>query len=186
MDQRPQQALVNHEVGSYCYITVWCDGQTELPVENCSPTAAEHFLRALQEEDQKIKRVLAISKAMRMTREEWQAYNEAMTCYVCDKDLEGDTIRDHCHITRQYRGAAHNACNLKLQFSLKTTTIPVVFHNLQGYDSHLLMEAISKMEGKVTCIPKSMEKYIPWTDPLHRQHTFPAGLPQQACGSQST
>ncbi|KAK3719343.1 hypothetical protein QZH41_000529 [Actinostola sp. cb2023] len=57
-------------------------------------------------------------------------------------------------------GAAHNACNLKLRLSPKTTTIPVVFHNLRGYDSHLLMQAISKVEGRVSCIPNNTEKYI--------------------------
>ena len=67
---------------------------------------------------------------------------------------------DHCHITGKYRGAAHTACNLKLRLSPKTTTIPVVFHNLRGYDSHLLMQAISKVEGRVHCIPNNTEKYI--------------------------
>ena len=79
---------------------------------------------------------------------------------MCVKPLEGDSVRDHCHITGKYKGAAHNACNLKLLLSPKTTTIPVVFHNLQGYDSHLLMQAISKVEGRVTCIPNNTEKYI--------------------------
>ena len=70
------------------------------------------------------------------------------------------TVRDHCHITGKYWGAAHNACNLKLLLNPKTTTIPVVFHNLRGYDSHLLMQAISKVEGGISCIPNNTEKYI--------------------------
>ena len=70
------------------------------------------------------------------------------------------TVRDHCHITGKYRGTAHNACNLKLRLNPKTTTIPVVFHNLRGYDSHLLMQAISKVEGEISCIPNNSEKYI--------------------------
>ena len=97
---------------------------------------------------------------MRMTREDWWTHNSATTCRVCEKPLKGDSVRDHCHITGKYRGAAHNACNLKLHLSPKTTTIPVVFHNLRGYDSHLLMRAISKVEGRVTCIPNNTEKYI--------------------------
>ena len=40
------------------------------------------------------------------------------------------------------------------------SSIPVVFHNLRGYDSHLLMQAISKVEGRVSCIPNNTEKYI--------------------------
>ena len=130
------------------------------PVEYRGPNAAEHFLEALQEEERKIKGVLANPQAMRMTWEEWHAFRTAETCHVCDKPLKGDSVRDHCHITGKYQGAAHNACNLKLRLNPKTTTIPVVFHNLRGYDSHLLMQAISKVEGRVSCIPNNNEKYI--------------------------
>ena len=121
-----------HEACSYCYIVVRCDGQTEVPVEYRGPNAAEHFLQALQEEEQRIKGVLVNPKAIRMTREDWQAYNTATICHVCDKPLEGDSVCDHCHITGRFRGAAHNTCNLKLWLNPKTTTIPVVFHNLRG------------------------------------------------------
>ena len=79
---------------------------------------------------------------------------------MCDKPLEGDSARDHCHIAGKYRDAAHSACNLKLRLNPKTTVVPVVLHNLRGYDSQLLIQAISKVEGKVSCIPNNIEKYI--------------------------
>ena len=91
---------------------------------------------------------------------DWRAFRTAETCHLCDKPLEGDSVRDHCHITGKYQGAAHTACNLKLRLNPKTTAIPVVFHNLRGYDSHLLMQAISKVEGRIGCIPNNTEKYI--------------------------
>ena len=69
-------------------------------------------------------------------------------------------MRDHWHSTGKYRGAAHNACNLKLRLCPKTPTIPVVFHNLRGYDSHLIMQATSETAEKITCIPSNTEKYI--------------------------
>ena len=150
----------HHEACSYCYIVVRCDGETEAPVEYRGPDAAERLLKALQEEEGKIKGALANPKAMRMTPEDWQAFRAATTCHVCEKPLEGDSVRDHCHITGQFRGAAHNTCNLILRLNPKTTTIPVVFHNLRGYDSHLLMQAISKVEGRMSCIPNNTEKYI--------------------------
>ena len=90
---------------------------------------------------------------MRMTREDWLAFRTAETCHVCDKPLER-------HITGEYRGAAHNAFNLKLRLNPKTTSITVVFHNLRGYGSRLLMQTISKVEGRVSCIPNNTEKYI--------------------------
>ena len=92
-----------------------------------------------------------------MTREDWLAFRTAETCHVCDKPLEGDSVRDHCHITGEYPGAAHNAFNVKLRLN---PSVPVVFHNLRDYDSHLLMQAISKVEGRVSCIPNNPEKYI--------------------------
>ena len=134
-----------------------CDGQNEPPAEYRGPNAAEYLLKSLQEEVSKINGVLADPKAMRMTRDDWLAFRTAKTCHVCDKPLDGDSLRDHCHITGEYRGAAHNACNLKLW---QNPSIPVVLHNLRGYDSHLLMQAISKVEGRVSCIPNNTEKYI--------------------------
>ena len=74
------------------YIVVRCDGQTEPPVEYRGPDAAEHLLKSLQEEESKIKGVLADPKAMRMTREDWLAFRTAETCHVCDKPLEGDSV----------------------------------------------------------------------------------------------
>ena len=146
-----------HEACSYSYVVVRCDGETEPPMEYRGPNAAEHFLQALQEEERTIKGVLANPKAMRMTPEEWQAHNPVTTCL---QDQAGDSVRDHCHITGKYRGAAHSACNLKLRLNPKTMVVPVVFHNLRSYDSHLLMQAISKVKGKVSCIPNNTEKYI--------------------------
>ena len=71
-----------------------------------------------------------------------------------------DAVRDHCHITGKYRGAVHNDCNLKLRIKPKTDPIPVVFHNLRGYNAHYLFQAMSKIEGEIRCIPNNMEKYI--------------------------
>ena len=151
-----------HETCSYCYVVVRCDGKTETPVEYRGPDAAEHFLRAIQAEERIIKDVLANPEVMRMTPEDILNHSRNGNCHICEKPFvcAGDSVRDHCHITGKYRGAAHNACNLKLRLNPKTTAIPIVFHNLRGYDSHLLMQAISRVEGKVSCIPNNTEKYI--------------------------
>ena len=71
-----------------------------------------------------------------------------------------DAVKDHCHITGRYRGAAHNECNLKLCINPKTYQIPVVFHNLRGYDAHHLMQAMSQLQKEVKCVANNMEKYI--------------------------
>ena len=71
-----------------------------------------------------------------------------------------DCVKDHCHVTGKYRGATHNSCNFKLQIKPKTDQIPVVFHNLRGYDAHHLMQAMSQLKREVKCIANNMEKYI--------------------------
>ena len=154
------QKTQHHEACSYCYVVVRCDGKTEAPAQYRGPNAVEHFLQAIQEEERGIQKVLAKPQEMRMTRADWDSHRTASRCHVCDGLLKGDSVKDHCHITGRYRGAAHSACNLKLRLSQKTTIIPVVFHNLRGYDSHLLMQAISKVDGRVSCIPNNTEKYI--------------------------
>ena len=71
-----------------------------------------------------------------------------------------DSVKDHDHITGLYRDAAHNECNFKLRLDPKKVQIPVIFHNLRGYDAHLLMQAMARVPGEIKCIPNNTEKYI--------------------------
>lgn len=80
--------------------------------------------------------------------------------YISPSKLNGHHVLDHCHIIGKYRGAVNNACNLWLRLNPKTTVILVIFPNLQGCDSHLLIQAISKVKGRVACIAINTEKYI--------------------------
>ena len=66
-------------------------------------------------------------------------------------------MRDHCHVTGKYRRAAHFSCNTNCKLSKK---VPVVFHNLKGYDSHLIIKEIGKSDVKVSVMPNGLEKYI--------------------------
>ncbi len=68
---------------------------------------------------------------MRIEREEERAFQDAIHCHICGFELGADRVRDHCHLTGKYRGAAHNYCNLNYSF---TGRIPVILHNLRGYD----------------------------------------------------
>ena len=69
-------------------------------------------------------------------------------------------VRDHCHYTGKFRGALHSKCNLRLR---KGNTIPVFFHNLKGYDSHLFVKRLADTDGDVNCILHNEEKYITFT-----------------------
>ena len=84
---------------------------------------------------------------------------------IKDTKKDEEPVRDHCHITGKYRGSAHAACNLKLQISAEKIRIPVIFHNLRGYDSHFIINELGKLisEGEnftVNVIPKKTKKYM--------------------------
>ena len=95
---------------------------------------------------------------MRIEKEEERAFQEAVDCHICGFELGADRVRHHCHLTGKFRGAAHNKCNLNYSF---TGRIPVILHNLRGYDSHLIMPSLGKLKDrKINCIPNNTEKYI--------------------------
>jgi protein-tyrosine-phosphatase len=96
-------------------------------------------------------------KKMVITPEQEKEFQVVRDCSICGKELGEDRVRDHDHVTGMYRGAAHNICNLKYRITWK---VPVVFHNLRGYDSHLIMQEIGKFKMEVNVIPNNMEKYI--------------------------
>ena len=109
------------------------------------------------EEDVKILAELGNEK-MIITAEEEEQFKQASNCWICGKLLNiEDRVRDHCHFTGRYRGAAHNICNLKYS---KPNNISVFFHNLTGYDSHLFIKKLNVTAGAIDCIPNNEENYI--------------------------
>ena len=68
-------------------------------------------------------------------------------------------MRDHYHIVGSYRGNAHR-CNLAYRISKSEWKLPVVMHNLKGYDGHLIVKALKSEFGEVRVIPQNMEKYV--------------------------
>ena len=86
-------------------------------------------------------------------------YNSTL-CHICNEDLGNDRVRDHCHLSRKFRGAAHEVCNLTYMVS---KFFPVVFHNMSGYDSHLFLKTLGNSEGDISCIPNNEENYISFT-----------------------
>ena len=120
------------------------------------PDAVDVFINWL-EEDVKIISELG-NKKMIITMEEEEQFKQASNCWICRKKLNlEDRVRDHCHFTGRYRGAAHNICNLKYS---KPNNISVFFHNLTGYDSHLFIKKLGVTEGNIDCIPNNKENYI--------------------------
>ena len=97
-------------------------------------------------------------KPLVMTDQNEKDYQNATKCHICSRKfkfvdgvINGGRdgaklkVRDHCHITGQYRGAAHSDYNLKWAISADNLKIPVIFHNLKGYDCHFIMQKIGHL-----------------------------------------
>ena len=99
-----------------------------------------------------------------MTTENELDFRNSTTCYICEKEYsdKDKPVRDHCHITGKYRGSAHNSCNLQLRFDPDKIKMPVIFHNLKGYDSHFIIKKLGK-NFNISDIAQNFEKYISFT-----------------------
>ena len=73
------------------------------------------------------------NKRLIMTNEYEEIYDNSHICWISKAELNTDKVRDHCHVTDKFRGAAYNNCSINLRLPKK---LPIIFHNLQGYDGH--------------------------------------------------
>ena len=124
------------------------------------PDAIDVFIKWLEDDVKFLANIKP--KKIIFTREDEKQFNTASDCWICGEELGNDRVRDHCHYTGRYRGAAHNSCNLKYS---KPKGVPVFFHNLTGYDSHLFIKNLGSSNPKenIECIPNNEEKYITFT-----------------------
>ena len=117
------------------------------------PDASKIFVEWLEKDIKIISNIP--KKNMIFRKEEEERFNRETKCWICkgefndDKDIK---VRDHCHFTGKYRGAAHKICNLKYRIPNFT---PIAFHNLAGYDSHLFIKELGFSEGNIDCIPNN-------------------------------
>ena len=105
--------------------------------------------------------------------EEKKDYDDQKVCYICKKEFDNNDndkkqqkVRDHCHYTGKYRGAAHNICNLRYKIPQE---IPVVFHNGSTYDYHFIIkELVKEYKGNFECLGENTEKYVIFSVPIKK------------------
>ena len=151
-----------HIPSGFCYYIVYRGGIYKAPVVYTGPNAAEEFCKRLETETQDIYnkyfKNVKPSKTSKSKLDKWKRTNK---CHICEKPVcEGDKVKDHCQFTGKYRGAAHEECKLKYK---EPNFIPVVFHNLSGYDAHLFIKQLGVTSGDINCIANTEEKYISFT-----------------------
>ena len=86
------------------------------------------------------------SKSLIMTEKEVEQFQSSDICWICEKLIKGEKVRDHCHITEKFRCVAHWSCNINLQLTKK---VPVICHNLRGCDSHLIFLNLKNLMWKL-------------------------------------
>ena len=102
-------------------------------------------------------------------------HRKQKVCYICNKGFNTDDddnkkyfkVRDHCHYTGKYRGAAHDICNL----SYKTPKeILLVFHNGSTYDYHIIIKKLAEeFEEQFKCVGENAEKYLTCSVPIKKE-----------------
>ena len=67
-----------------------------------------------------------------MAEKNEEDFKNIYICRFCEKNIESEKVRDHCHLTGKYRGPAHNTCNINvtqkqsnLYFTFLVTTIVI-------------------------------------------------------------
>ena len=129
--------------------------------------AVYKFLKTILKEYEYCKKVMKkhFNKNLIMVKEEEEEEEEEVQfqssniCWICKKLTDDDNkkVRDHCHITGKFRGAAHWNCNINLQL---TKNVPVIFHNLKGFESHLIFCKLRNFDVKIDVISNRLEKYM--------------------------
>ena len=94
-----------------------------------------------------------------LTKKQWKKYKRSTKFHICYKPFTQTNlkVRDHCHYTGLYRGPTHLLCNLRYKIP---SYIPVVFHNLSGYDAHLFIRELGAHTSDMGMIAKNKEDYI--------------------------
>ncbi|KAK3921390.1 putative DNA polymerase [Frankliniella fusca] len=156
-----------HVPCGFCYVIVRADGTLlkEPVLHHGGDGLIRQFLLCLQREQERITELRGELFAIDMSEEQEKEFEKATKCYMCEERLPRSgvlKVRDHdwSKPENNYRGAACSApCNLNLK---RKTYIPVLMHNLQNYDAHMVLSEIGELtDGEdLTVIPKNKEKYV--------------------------
>ncbi|GBM54161.1 hypothetical protein AVEN_195153-1 [Araneus ventricosus] len=165
-----------HEPMSFTVYIKYKHADYKAPITYRGPNATKLFFDTVKAEALAIKNIYNKKQPIKMTTEDEEHFQRTHVCHICDGDIrkkpspyspkdEPDfrKVRDHDHLLdpakceSNYRGPAHNLCNLKYQ---EPSFIPVFIHNLSGYDAHLFIKELGGDKGVIDVIPNNEERYI--------------------------
>ncbi|GFW55306.1 uncharacterized protein TNCV_116921 [Trichonephila clavipes] len=170
------QKYQKHEPMSFCLYIKSKYGDYKPPITYRGPNATKVFYDTVKSEALGIKKIFDKKHPIKMTAEDEKHFQRNDTCHICELNIKKfyspyskpdnpdfEKVRDHDHLIdpskfeTNYRGPAHNLCNLMYQ---NPSFVPVFIHNLSGYDSHLFIKELGGDNGCIDVIPNNEEKYI--------------------------
>ena len=134
----------DHISCSFAYKAVCVDDTLSKPiVVYRGENSAYEFFKTIIKEYKYCKKVMNkhFNKNLIMSEEEEHLFQQSSSCWICKKLIDDDEekVRDHCHVTGKFGGAARWDCNINFQLTKK---VPVIYHNLRVYDSHLILMSL--------------------------------------------
>ena len=124
----------------------------------------QHFIKTVNNLRHQFDPLFRLKTPMKMTTDQVRAHNTATICYICKESMtkgkKMDKVRDHCHYTGKYEGAAHTQCNIQRQVDREHMN--VICHNMTRYDGHIFIAELCKQETRlwnVSVIPKTLDTY---------------------------
>jgi len=85
---------------------------------------------------------------------------KSQACWICQRRFNSDDlpVADHNHWTGEFRGWAHQDCNINYR---EPRIVPVILHNLSGYDGHFIVDGLTRHQyEQLDVLPTSKEKCI--------------------------
>ena len=160
----PNQPYTNevnqHSPSGWCVYSKFAYGDVDNPLRLYrGKDCIETFFNYIKGEARRLYHMFPELSMGPLTKMQWSKYKKPTKCHICYKQytLRNPKVRYHCHYTGLYRGPAHSLCNLRYKIP---SYIPVVFHNLSGYDAHLFIRELGGHASDMEVITKNKEDYI--------------------------
>ena len=160
----PNQPYANevnqHTLSGWCVYSKFAYGDVDNPLRIYrGKDCIETFCNYIKGEAHRLYHMFPELPMDPLTKKKWKKYKRSTKCHICYKPftLRDPKVSDHCHYTGLYRGPAHSLCNLRYKIP---SYIPVVFHNLSGYDAHLFIRELGGHASDMEVIAKNKEDYI--------------------------
>ena len=148
-----------HTPSGFCTYSTFAYGEIKNPIRLYrGKDFVEEFFKYIWSQARQLCNDYPEKPMIPLTKTQWKEYNSSNKCHICLTRISDNKVRDHCHYTGYYRGPAHSMCNLRYKVP---SFIPVVFHNLSGYDAHMFIKELAKYSTNgMNVIAKSKENYI--------------------------